>query len=917
MSGDRRALLMMVTLLSGCLVLADYGYDDFDFGGRIIRGVGDVWASPGEPAALTCDLPGSFANFGWEKIHGPLRSGKNWRKLTKTWRFNETYSRMGLYFTNVSENDRGLYECWAEDDKNLIERSERGLFIRPMASVMPISVAALDASRICVGWTITLKILVWLSKLRIEIQENGSLEWHQMYEVSIDLSDEVLIPFSSNVLATACNPDTAYWFKFILISDTGNEIHLFSRWTKTSEKDPVYVPLVWVKETSVDSITIEWSKPPREIGSIFNSYQVTMYETGISGIKQLDKISSTRKNYFKFEYLRTSVSYKFQLDVCFDYDCTQHIYPSSWSEDVVPKDRDPKFTPNVSVIETGVASVTIAWNAPPTDLQDRVYYYKLALSTENLTNKSLYVNKTENSHTFEDLLVNKTHRFKVAACSDYKTQCGNWSEEREAFTYITSMDSRSGIQDETWLIMGAIATLLVIVVVTMVAWNCRRKALKRKLIKARLEYFNSGAPIPLDPELAVSDQAELLPYNKKWEFPRDFLKLEEVLGSGAFGVVRKAQAKTICARETVTTVAVKTVRPTANLNCMKALLRELRILVYLGQHLNIVNLLGACTKNIDLGELLVIVEYCRYGNLHDYLVRRRVNFIDQLNDSGEKICVSASREDGINVDDVGTNTDSRSDGNSTIVNCSNNVTSKTTDARVDDCSPSVSLTELNAPLKYPGDRTDSNSRPTCTHDLVCWAWQVSCGMQYLGAKKIVHGDLATRNILLTDDNVVKICDFGLSKSLREEENRKSTENGPLPVKWMAIESLRDRVFSTKSDVWSFGVVLWELFSLARTPYPLIRPEDMCRKLAEGYRMEKPPYAPRSIYQMMLRCWKAEPSERPSFEKLTINIAELIEEHVKTFYLELGNPYTKIYADIWKRERETAISAEESDALEVE
>ncbi|XP_068992235.1 platelet-derived growth factor receptor alpha-like [Neodiprion pinetum] len=678
--------------------------------------------------------------------------------------------------------------------------------------------------------------------------------------------------------------------------------------------DPVYVPLVWVKETSVDSITIEWSKPPREIESIFNFYRVWMYKTGISDVKQLKQLSSMKDNYLKFEFLTTLVSYKFQLDVCFGNDCDPQLYPSIWLEDVVPKDRDPKFTPNVSVIETGVASITIAWNAPPTDLQDRVYYYKLALSTENLTNKSLYVNKTENSHTFEDLLLNKTHRFKVAACSDYKTQCGNWSEEKEAFTYITSMDSRSGIQDETWLITGAIATLLVIVVVTIAAWNFRRKALKRKLIKARLEYFNFGAPIPLDPELAVSDQAELLPYNRKWEFPRDLLKLDEVLGSGAFGVVRKAQAKTICPRETVTTVAVKTVRPTANLNCMKALLRELRILVYLGQHLNIVNLLGACTKNIDLGELLVIVEYCRYGNLHDYLVRRRVNFIDQLNDSGEKICVLASREDAINVDDVGTNTDRRSDGNTTIVNCSNNVTSKTTDARVDDCFPSVSLTELNAPLKYPGDRTDFNSRPTCTHDLVCWAWQVSCGMQYLGAKKIIHGDLATRNILLADDNVVKICDFGLSKSLREEENQKSTENGPLPVKWMAIESLRDRVFSTKSDVWSFGVVLWELFSLARTPYPLIRPEDMCRKLAEGYRMEKPPYAPKSIYQMMLRCWNAEPSERPSFEKLTVNIAVLIEEHVKTFYLELGNPYTKIYADIWKRERETAISAEESGTI---
>ncbi|XP_046622707.1 insulin-like peptide receptor [Neodiprion virginianus] len=904
MSGDRRAVLMMVTLLSGCLVLAD---GDLDVEGRIIRGVINVWASPGEPAALTCDLPGSFADFGWRKIDGQPTSKENLRKLTKTWRFNETYSRMGLYFTNVLEEDDGIYECWAKGHKNLTKRNERKLLVDSGISLMRVTVAALDASSICVKWNLKKDMIPVHPALVIKIQQNGSLKWRGEYETTTSTS-------SGAFITTACNPDTAYWFKFILMSETGSEIHFFSRWTKTTEKDPVYVPLVWVKETSVDSITIEWSKRPREIESIFEYYKVIMYETGISGVKHFRALLWTGKNYQKFENLTTSVSYQFRLDLCFDNYCTQRFCPSSWSEDVVPKDRDPKFIPNVSVIETGDASITIAWNAPPTDLQDRVYYYKLAWSTENLTNKPLYVNKTENSHTFEDLLVNKTHRFKVAACSDYKTQCGNWSEEKEAFTYITSMDSRSGIQDETWLITGAIVTLLVIVVVTIAAWNFRKKALTRKLIKARLEYFNIGAPIPLDPELAVSDQAELLPYNKKWEFPRDFLKLDEVLGSGAFGVVRKAQAKTICPRETVTTVAVKTVRPTANLNCMKALLRELKILVYLGQHLNIVNLLGACTKNIDLGELLLIVEYCRYGNLHDYLVRRRVNFIDQLNDSGEKICVLASREDAINVDDVGTNTDRRSDGHSTIANCSNNVTFKSADAGVDDCSPSVSLTELNAPLKYPGDRTDFNSRPTCTHDLVCWAWQVSCGMQYLGAKKIIHGDLATRNILLADDNVVKICDFGLAKSLREEENQKSTENSPLPVKWMAIESLRDRVFSTKSDVWSFGVVLWELFSLARTPYPLIRPEDMCRKLAEGYRMEKPPYAPKSIYQMMVRCWKAEPSERPSFEKLTINIAELIEEQVKTFYLDLGNPYTKIYADIWKRERETAISAEESGTI---
>ncbi|XP_046597943.1 tyrosine-protein phosphatase 69D-like [Neodiprion lecontei] len=315
MSGDRRALLMMVTLLSGCLVLAD---DGFEIGGRIIPGVINVWASPGEPAALTCDLSGSFANFGWRKIDGPPTSEENLRKLTKTWRFNETYSRIGLYFPNASEHDDGLYECWAKDHKNLTKRSERRFVVHRVVSLKKISVAALDASRIGVKWSnLQEDIIAVHPALVIQIQKNGSLEWHREYETTTSTS-------SGAFIATACNPDTAYWFKFILMSKIGN---------------PVFVPLVWVKETSVDSITIEWSKPPREIESIFNYYQVTTYETGISGVKHITAILWTGDNYKKFKNLTTSVSYQFQLDLCFDIVCNPKLYPSTWSENVVPKDR--------------------------------------------------------------------------------------------------------------------------------------------------------------------------------------------------------------------------------------------------------------------------------------------------------------------------------------------------------------------------------------------------------------------------------------------------------------------------------------------------------------------------------------------------------------------------------------------------
>lgn len=106
----------------------------------------------------------------------------------------------------------------------------------------------------------------------------------------------------------------------------------------------------------------------------------------------------------------------------------------------------------------------------------------------------------------------------------------------------------------------------------------------------------------------------------------------------------------------------------------------------------------------------------------------------------------------------------------------------------------------------------------------------------------MHGDLAARNILLADDNIVKICDFGLAKNMYKDNNYKKKGDGPLPIKWMAIESIRDRIYSTQSDVWSFGIVLWEFFTLACTPYPGMEAETQYDKLIEGYRMPKPEYA---------------------------------------------------------------------------
>ena len=179
--------------------------------------------------------------------------------------------------------------------------------------------------------------------------------------------------------------------------------------------------------------------------------------------------------------------------------------------------------------------------------------------------------------------------------------------------------------------------ILVLVLSIILAWRVKVYQAKYKKLSAQeLLMFEKGDPSSINPELGVDDQADLLPYNKSYEFPRESLKLGKQLGSGAFGRVVKAKAIGINTWERSTNVAVKMVKPNADIMYVKALMSELKIMMHLGRHLNIVNLLGACTKGLAQRELFVIVEYCRFGNLQKYLLQHRHHFISQIDPlSGE------------------------------------------------------------------------------------------------------------------------------------------------------------------------------------------------------------------------------------------------------------------------------------------
>ncbi|XP_073432633.1 tyrosine-protein kinase RYK isoform X1 [Dendrobates tinctorius] len=167
----------------------------------------------------------------------------------------------------------------------------------------------------------------------------------------------------------------------------------------------------------------------------------------------------------------------------------------------------------------------------------------------------------------------------------------------------------------------------------------------------------------------------------------------------------------------------------------------------------------------------------------------------------------------------------------------------------------------------------NNPQAISQQDLVHMAIQIACGMSYLARREVIHKDLAARNCVIDESLQVKITDNALSRDLFPMDYHCLGDNENRPVRWMSLESLVNKEFSSAGDVWAFGVTLWELMTLGQTPYVDIDPFEMAAYLKDGYRIAQPINCPDELFAVMACCWALDPEERPKFQQLVQCLTE--------------------------------------------
>ncbi|XP_012270587.1 vascular endothelial growth factor receptor 2 [Orussus abietinus] len=337
------------------------------------------------------------------------------------------------------------------------------------------------------------------------------------------------------------------------------------------------------------------------------------------------------------------------------------------------------------------------------------------------------------------------------------------------------------------------------------------------------------------------------------------LQLTQELGNGQFGRVCLGK---LDGYEYPVAVKMPNSSDPTEPETRKQLLEEITMMKAAGPHPHLVRLIACCT--LPNYPACVILEYMEGGDLFAYLRRLRGNV----------------SEIDFHSYDISARSPSLTE--TTYTTLSNVSPSTPTSPTFSTCSFAQSTLD-SAHLQYANIK-DYEAMPDISpgncrlknDQVLRFALDIARGMEHLESKGITHRDLAARNILLDGNLTLKISDFGLSRN--GEYTMDSGKGGirRLPIRWMSPEALRDRAFSSRSDVWSFAVVLWEIGTLGAFPYPEIRDDQLLRYVLNSGRLSKPENLSVELYNVMNACWASRPEDRPNFAHLVPYLHSLHE-----------------------------------------
>uniref|UniRef100_A0A182JN47 Uncharacterized protein n=1 Tax=Anopheles atroparvus TaxID=41427 RepID=A0A182JN47_ANOAO len=360
------------------------------------------------------------------------------------------------------------------------------------------------------------------------------------------------------------------------------------------------------------------------------------------------------------------------------------------------------------------------------------------------------------------------------------------------------------------------------------------------------------------------------------EIPHSCLRIGREIGKGAFGRVFMASAVKLPGFNGPKIVAIKQLKKCPSSDEFDEFLDEIAMMKKVGKHPNIVTLLGCCTIKEPL---TMIMEYIGCGDLLEYLRKIRAKHLAKVN----QLAMVSQLE---NV-----NTSQRSVGNNLfgpmvkyldLLHTSSSNSDASYITQTDTTTrPSVTETTYTMLSGALGEEDTTSALGSRSLEYVLdhkelhnFAKQIACGMQHLEELQITHRDLAARNILIDERKMLKISDFGLSRT----GIYVNTRNKKVPLRWLSIEAMRDNLYSNKSDVWAFGIVLWEIGTLGGYPYPSVSNHELFGYLQEGKRLERPENCTPEVYELMMQCWREDPNERPSF----MQISKHLEPHKKIY-----------------------------------